>query len=315
MHTLEYPAEAQSAHVSGAHSDSWLCHLRWFDLYKTTLPVGANNHLALDLLRFTRGPSYRTHDGEQRSNQAALLKSEQGPALAATTLVEEALVNKGRRHSTEGPEITCQNCLRNRKAATSWDKNCKRFIPGKTKFEMKVTVPTDGDKKQDLKTSKALLQETSPVLSHLGQGKRLKHSPNVRVSRLLNHQDSFLATSLMVTKTGRKLVSRFPSLSLRRRDYRLAELPAEQDGQNTYCKTPVKLPMALRRIHDKLRDPAELYKLHLKHHHMSLSQFKKRTSALQTPKDIYEAYGELVKTYDVGTFGTPIVISLLIKGR
>ena len=28
---------------------------------------------------------------------------------------------------------------------------------------------------------------------------------------------------------------------------------------------------------------------------MSLSQFKKRTSALQIPKDIYEAYGELVK--------------------
>ena len=28
---------------------------------------------------------------------------------------------------------------------------------------------------------------------------------------------------------------------------------------------------------------------------MSLSQFKKRTSALQIPKDIYGAYGELVK--------------------
>ena len=39
----------------------------------------------------------------------------------------------------------------------------------------------------------------------------------------------------------------------------------------------------------------ELYKLHLKHHHMSLSQFKKRTSALQIPKDVYEAYGEVVK--------------------
>ena len=58
---------------------------------------------------------------------------------------------------------------------------------------------------------------------------------------------------------------------------------------------PKKLPIALRRIHDKLRDPTELYKPHLKHHHMSLSQFKKRTSALQTPKDIYEAYGEIVK--------------------
>ena len=71
----------------------------------------------------------------------------------------------------------------------------------------------------------------------------------------------------------------------------VAGLPDEHEER----AEPVKLPIALRRIHDKLRDPTELYKLHLKHHHMSLSQFKKRTSALQIPKDIYEAYGELVK--------------------
>ena len=74
-------------------------------------------------------------------------------------------------------------------------------------------------------------------------------------------------------------------------DNQVAGLPDEQEEK----AEPIKLPIALRRIHDKLRDPTELYKLHLKHHHMSLSQFKKRTSALQIPKDIYEAYGELVK--------------------
>ena len=40
------------------------------------------------------------------------------------------------------------------------------------------------------------------------------------------------------------------------------------------------LPLALRRIHAKLKDPVELYKLHLKHRHMSLDQFKGRTAAL-----------------------------------
>ena len=71
----------------------------------------------------------------------------------------------------------------------------------------------------------------------------------------------------------------------------ISGLPEEQEEPSE----PIKLPIALRRIHDKLRDPTELYKLHLKHHHISLSQFKQRTSALQIPKDIYEAYDEIVK--------------------
>ena len=43
---------------------------------------------------------------------------------------------------------------------------------------------------------------------------------------------------------------------------------------------------ALKRIHEKLRNENELYKLHLKHYHMKLDQFKKRTSQLKQPKDI-----------------------------
>ena len=74
-------------------------------------------------------------------------------------------------------------------------------------------------------------------------------------------------------------------------DKQVAGIPEEQEEQTE----PIKLPIALRRVHDKLRDPTELYKLHLRHHHMSLSQFKTRTSALQIPRDIYEAYDELVK--------------------
>ena len=49
-------------------------------------------------------------------------------------------------------------------------------------------------------------------------------------------------------------------------------IPEEQEEPSE----PIKLPIALRRIHDKLRDPTELYKLHLKHHHMSLSLSSRR---------------------------------------
>ena len=58
------------------------------------------------------------------------------------------------------------------------------------------------------------------------------------------------------------------------------------------------LPLALKRIHEKLDSPVELYKLHLKHYHMSTEQFRKRTSALKIPEDIYAKYDLIVKQCD-----------------
>ena len=52
---------------------------------------------------------------------------------------------------------------------------------------------------------------------------------------------------------------------------------------------------ALRKIHDKLRNEAELFKLHQKHYHMSVNSFEKRTSMLKIPKDIYDLYEKVVK--------------------
>ena len=46
------------------------------------------------------------------------------------------------------------------------------------------------------------------------------------------------------------------------------------------------VPNALKRIHARLRKKDELLKLHLKHYHMTLPNFKRRTSHLQIPKDI-----------------------------
>ena len=52
---------------------------------------------------------------------------------------------------------------------------------------------------------------------------------------------------------------------------------------------------SLKRIHEKLRNKAELLKLHLKHHHMPTEQFKKRTSQLKIPKEIVDLYDQVVK--------------------
>ena len=41
-------------------------------------------------------------------------------------------------------------------------------------------------------------------------------------------------------------------------------------------KVKADLPLALRRIHQKLESPVELLKLRLKHYHMSSDQFRKK---------------------------------------
>ena len=55
-----------------------------------------------------------------------------------------------------------------------------------------------------------------------------------------------------------------------------------------------RLRAALRRIHARLSDNAELLKLHLKHYHMSTKNFRSRTSQLQIPEAIFKKYDEIV---------------------
>ena len=44
---------------------------------------------------------------------------------------------------------------------------------------------------------------------------------------------------------------------------------------------------------NRLDDKVELYKLHVKHYHMSPTQFRRRTSTLNLPDRIYEKYEEV----------------------
>ena len=101
-----------------------------FGLNRTVLPVSTNNHLILDLLCFTRGPTYNMRDEEATSFRATMLNE----ATEVSKISEEALAGKGRPAKQE---IKCRNCLGNPKAGHSWDKHCRLYIPGKSKFEMK----------------------------------------------------------------------------------------------------------------------------------------------------------------------------------
>ena len=47
---------------------------------------------------------------------------------------------------------------------------------------------------------------------------------------------------------------------------------------------------SLKNIHDKLNNETKLYKLHLKHYHMTPQSFRHRTSALKLPKEVYDKY-------------------------
>jgi hypothetical protein len=52
---------------------------------------------------------------------------------------------------------------------------------------------------------------------------------------------------------------------------------------------------AYEKINKKMSDKTELYKLHIKHYHMSVNAFKHRTSELKLLPSVYEKYQEVVK--------------------
>ena len=67
-----------------------------------------------------------------------------------------------------------------------------------------------------------------------------------------------------------------------------AEIIAPDDNVKT------RIPLNLRRIHDKLQKDTELLKLHIQRYHMSTAQFRKRTSELMIPESVYKRYETIV---------------------
>ena len=62
---------------------------------------------------------------------------------------------------------------------------------------------------------------------------------------------------------------------------------------------------AYQRMLEKLRSDVELYKLHVKHYHMSPAQFRRRTSMLGLPGEIYDRYDRIVKSCKVCSTSVP----------
>ena len=59
-------------------------------------------------------------------------------------------------------------------------------------------------------------------------------------------------------------------------------------GSEVQAMTP-----AYRKMLRKLEDSVELYKLHIKHYHMSPTQFRRRTSMLGLPDSVYKKYEDM----------------------
>ena len=60
-----------------------------------------------------------------------------------------------------------------------------------------------------------------------------------------------------------------------------------------------------KRMLEKLNDEVELYKLYVKHYHMSPAQFRRRTSMLGLPGDIYDTYDKIFRTCRVCSTSVP----------
>ncbi|OLQ08354.1 hypothetical protein AK812_SmicGene8150 [Symbiodinium microadriaticum] len=60
-----------------------------------------------------------------------------------------------------------------------------------------------------------------------------------------------------------------------------------------------------KRMLEKLNDEVELYKLHVKHYHMSPAQFRRRTSMLGLPGEIYDKYDKIFRTCRVCSTSVP----------
>jgi hypothetical protein len=72
------------------------------------------------------------------------------------------------------------------------------------------------------------------------------------------------------------------------------EEPAEPEEQDAGG-----IPPALAKLHKRLSKEVELYKLHLKHYHMSVTQFRRRTNRLALPESVYEKYEHICRTCKV----------------
>ena len=94
-----------------------------------------------------------------------------------------------------------------------------------------------------------------------------------------------------------------PSAPARNRGKQDSESQIEKLGSDALEPRRVSIPLpgsevqamtpACRKMLRKLEDSVELYKLHIKHYHMSPTQFRRRTSMLGLPDPVYEKFEDM----------------------
>ena len=187
------------------------------------------------------------------------------------------------------PEITCPACNGKHRKHT-YDEHCNLREPKKTeKIVPRKPVPLD--------KNISVPESSAPAPTH-----RLKTKSHA-TSKPKQRLDDTKETELEIPDLDQPLADEPPapsSSSKPKKDTKakqgIAEdVPEVPVSQKKEPKVKADLPLALRRIHQKLESPVELLKLHLKHYHMSSDQFRKRTSALKIPEEIYQNYDLIVK--------------------
>jgi hypothetical protein len=86
-----------------------------------------------------------------------------------------------------------------------------------------------------------------------------------------------------------------------------------QDGDQA-SREPPAFPKTLQKLHSRLMNDLELYKLHVKHYHMPLAQFKRRTDQLFLPKQVYDKYESVCSQRKVCATRRPAPIRSRVTG-
>ena len=230
-----------------------------------------------------------------------------------------AMSQKKPSHSfhSDSSYVTCPACQGKHRAHTYKD-GCRRAASDTSKPiatpkpKAKSKTKTDPDVKVDTPTKTEIKEEPKPstappskLISMPAQKKQ--DSPHVKFDQPTTRQESdwhepFRHSDIpSSSSTGDKSKPSEPAPVIAPRSE--TPVPPEKQEVKTEVKVEerkepgnsVSIPLALKRIHDKLSSPTELLKLHLKHYHMSTEQFKRRTSALKIPASIYELYEKVTK--------------------
>ena len=199
-------------------------------------------------------------------------------------------------YSFQSEDITCPACNGKHRPHTNKE-GCKRF-KGSEQKSVQVPKPAKSDSKKNVKK---VIQPDSK-LEVPNQHFDPDDEPMVASGPSSGSKDGVPTHFTLYSSHSTLRTSHS-----RRREPQIEEDNAEvQPEPNVEVKLEEKkepspkgtLSLALQRIHDKLQSLTELLILHLKHYHMTTEQFKRRTSALKLPKEIYDKFDHITTSCD-----------------